>query len=424
MYSLSYEYFDWSSKFAPQDEIRKYLDHVVNKYHLQEDIVFNTIVNQAEWSQTAKTWKITTSKGDYYANVIINASGVLHEPNVPHINGAEKFKGYSVHTSAMRKKYSSANQNIAVIGSAASALQLIPRIAKDAKNVYVFQRTPNWVLKKGDYPYPGLIRTLFQYVPILASIYRLWIYIENEYLFYLLFRKESEVNNFLKTEITKDIAKILNNDELTKKFIPDYPIGCKRILISPNLEYIHAFKKDNVKLITDPIKGITEDSISTAKDQFHIDQIIYATGFHPGENHCKFIGIDGKVCDLEYMKRNSYKGICFPHLPNFYTLLGPNTILGHNTVVFMMECQVDFIMKVIEYQMTHDKQSVTVKEHAALNWTNSIPSRLANSVWTACSSYYKDKSGLNFTIYPGYTFTYWGELLLANWNKLHYFTFQ
>uniref|UniRef100_A0A6B2L2S2 Uncharacterized protein n=1 Tax=Arcella intermedia TaxID=1963864 RepID=A0A6B2L2S2_9EUKA len=424
LYSYSFEYYNWSAKFAPQPEIRDYLDGVVKKYKIEENILFNTAVNGLEWDQKLCLWKITTTSDTFYANVIINAIGALHDPSFPDIKGSERFQGYTVHSSAMKRDYSPDNKSIAVIGNAASALQLVPEIAKTAKKVYIFQRSPNWVTDKQDYKYPQIIRAMLYYVPPLAWIHRVWLYIHNEYFYLIFFNKDSKVNQFAQTRLVMMMKQILGDDDLVKKLTPDYPIGCKRVLISDKLEYYHALKKSNVTLITDPIQGISEDGVSTALQKFEVDDIIYATGFHVGKFRFTIKGKDGKIVDLDTLK-TSFLGVCFPDLPNFYSLLGPNTGLGHNSIIYMIECQVEFVFKMLEFQVQKDLKSITVKKESALNWVNSLTPKFSHLVWSAsCTSYYKDQKGFNYTLYPGFTFSYWGELIRAFWQKSHHFQFH
>jgi cation diffusion facilitator CzcD-associated flavoprotein CzcO len=414
MYSFSFELNpDWSRMFAPQQEIWQYMRHCVDKYGLAAHIRYGCAVERMEWDDTLGRWHIATAAGQAYtAHAIVSGIGALHVPSIPEIPGADRFAGAAFHSAQWDQSCDLAGKRVAVIGTGASAIQFVPEIAQQARRVHVFQRTPPWIHPRPDFEIPPAVRATFAAAPPVMRAFRDGIY-------WLLeargagFAVHPTLMAPLQRVAQRHIERQIGDPVLRAKVTPDYTIGCKRILLSS--DYYPALTRPNVDVITGPIARITETGLACADGTaYDVDVIIYGTGFRTVDAIAELnvAGRDGvKLQDVWRGGVEAYHGITVAGFPNFFVLLGPNTGLGHNSVVFMIESQVQHVMSCLRLLAARGGQTIEVRASALRRFNDGIQRRLASAVWSegGCKSWYLDADGVNRALWPGFSFEYWAR---------------
>ncbi len=413
LYSYSFELNpSWSRLFAPQQEIWEYLRTCARKYGVDEHIRYGRTVEQMDWDSGARRWNIATGGGQqelYVARAVVSAAGFAHLPAGPDLPGAARFRGPSFHSARWDHSRDLTGQRVAVIGTGASAIQIIPAIAGQVRQLQVFQRTPPWVLARQDIAIPAPLRRTFKAVPLTARASREAIYWALEARAFG-FAVHPKLMAPLEQMARRRIRKQITDPALRAQVTPDYTIGCKRILLSS--DYYPALQRPNVELITEKITGITEHAVVTADGTAHeTDVIVYATGFNVVESVTRLnvTGRDGRKLTPQTME--AYHGITVPGFPNFFMLLGPNTLLGHTSVVFMLESQIQHVMSCLRRMARNKADAIEVSEPALRHYHDALQRRLGRAVWSegGCTSWYLDADGVNRTLWPGFSFEYWAR---------------
>ena len=411
LYSLSFaQNADWTRLLATQSELQAYIVRVVDDLGLRPKIRFNTEMARAKWDEAAALWRVTTRAGDVIsARVLVSGIGALHVPSIPKLPGAESFEGVSFHSARWRHDYDLTGKRVAVIGTGASAIQFMPQIAPDVAQLHVFQRTAPWILPKLDREIGPKERWMLRNVQGWRSLFRRWLYCTYE------IRVLGFMGNRMLVEKAEKVARKhlelqVANSELRRKLTPNYRIGCKRVLLAD--DYYPALTRANVELVTDAIAEIRTHSIVT-KDgrEREIDAIIYGTGFHVARA-LRRLDVQGRggraLADVWKEAIESYYGITVSGFPNFFMLLGPNTALGHNSVVIMIEAQVTYIMSALKQMKACGIGAIDVKRDVQHAFYKGIQRKLEKTQWQAggCHSWYQDDGGHNVAIWPGFTFDY------------------
>ena len=425
MYSLSYApKTDWSKRYAEAPEIYSYIQKLIQDYDLRSYIQFNQKVTQNRYDENHCHWKINTENGTHFeAQFLIFASGPLHVPQIPTIKGIEKFKGKVFHSSQWDHEYDLIGKNVASIGTGGSAIQYIPEIASQVKNLYLFQRTATWVIPRDERAYNSIDKKLFAKFDWFRKIHRARLYWSNE----------SRVVPIVKPQMMKAGQKLaelfiryqVKDKEIAKKLTPNYVMGCKRILVSN--KYFPTFNRKNVELITDAIQELREDSIITQDGiERKIDCLIYGTGFitDPRIYLKSFECFGEKGIELKQAWKDgaeSFYGISTKGFPNLFQLLGPNTVLGHNSVIFMIESQVNYIVQLIESVEKSRTQALVVKDKVQDEFNAYIQKQFSGTVWqSGCISWYQQDGGKNFALWPSYTWKYWLDTRKPNLADYRY----
>ena len=414
LYSYSYELNpSWTRVFAPQQEIWDYLRRCAAKYDLEPHLRYGCAVERMDWDDAARRWDIGTSQGGYRARAVVSAGGSLHIPSYPDIPGAPEFGrafgGTAFHSSRWDRSADLTGKRVAVIGTGASAIQFVPEIARQAAGLEVFQRTPPWIHPRPDVAIPARLRGTLETVPVAARVFRDTVYWLLEARA-LGFAVNPKLMAPLETMARKHLASQVADPALRARLTPDYTIGCKRILLSSN--YYPALQRPNVDLITDDIAEITRDGVRTADGALHpADVIIYATGFKVVESVAALnvTGRDGR--ELKHEGPEAYHGITVAGFPNFFMLLGPNTGLGHTSVVFMIESQVQHVMSCLRMLARDRADTIEVTEDALRRFNDELQRRLRRAVWSTggCTSWYLDADGINRALWPGFSVEYWAR---------------
>jgi cation diffusion facilitator CzcD-associated flavoprotein CzcO len=413
MYSFSFEQNpNWSRSFSPQPEIFRYLRGVAEKYGLYRYIHFGREMTGARWDAETQRWHVMTAGGDeYVARYLVCGVGALHLPQIPQLPGAERFRGPAFHSARWDHDVDLRGKRVAVVGTGASAIQFVPKLAEQVSSLRLFQRTPPWVMPKPDRTMPDWAKRLFARVPLAQRAYRDFLYWTLE-LRAVGFNGDPRIMRVAQKVAERHIARQISDPELRAKVTPDYVMGCKRVLISN--DYYPALARDNVDVVTDGIAEITETAVvDKAGVEHEVDAIVYGTGFHVTDafDHLDIVGTDGANLGQQWAEHGmqTHLGITAHGFPNLFLLLGPNTGLGHNSVVFMIEQQIRYIAEAIRLVQTHDADAIEVRADTQAQFNADIQRKLANGIWTrgGCTSWYLDSQGVNRTIWPGFTWRYW-----------------
>lgn len=411
LYSFSFEPNpDWTRHYPRQQEIWDYLRRCVDKYGLTRHIRFNTKMAAAEFDDATRTWRLTTDSGELVrARVVVAGLGPLHKPAVPDLPGLDTFAGRTFHSAQWDHDYDLTGKRVAVIGTGASAIQFVPRIAAQVEQLHLFQRTPPWVMPKPDRRLTEFERRLFRALPSTQRAFRNLIYWRQELLalgFVVHPKLMGGIQRLARWHIKRRIA----DPALRAAVTPSYVIGCKRILISS--DYYPALTRPNVELVTGGVAEVLPNAVITADGvRRTVDAIIFGTGFHVTDSLTNepIAGRNGlKLAEAWRDGMQAYRGVSIAGFPNLFLLAGPNSGLGHNSIVFMIETQVQHIMRCLDLLDRRSGTSIGVRDGAQQAFNDRIQAELDNTVWsTGCKSWYLDEHGNNRTLWPGFTFTYW-----------------
>jgi cation diffusion facilitator CzcD-associated flavoprotein CzcO len=401
---------DWSRKYSEQPEIHRYLEHCATKYGLLDHVRFDTEIASARFDETARLWRLRTAAGEeIVASVIVSGVGQLNRPYLPELPGLERFSGASFHSARWNAEHDLAERDVAVIGNGASAIQLIPRIAGTARTVRVFQRSPNWLLPRNDRAYSARERWAFRHLPLYRRLYRDAIYCGLEARFSGLLR-DSWVSKQVERIALGYLEAEVADPRLRRALTPDYPVGCKRILISD--DYYRALSRPNVELVTAAIERIGERAIVTRDGASRaVDTIVLATGFETTTflAPMELAGAGGqRLAEVWQRGAEAYLGMSVAGFPNLFLLYGPNTNLGHNSIIFMIECQVDHVMRCLAELARTGSSDVDVRPEAMARESAAVQHALERTAWAGdCRSWYKTASGRITNNWPGLTTQYW-----------------
>ncbi|MFI6596066.1 flavin-containing monooxygenase [Nonomuraea sp. NPDC050536] len=413
MYSYSYELNPgWSRMFSPQEEIWEYMRACVDKYGIGPHFRFGKQVVGLEYDDEARHWEVATGDGQVLRpNAVISGIGALHIPKFPEIVGHETFAGPAFHSAEWDHSVDLTGKRVAVIGTGASAIQFVPQIASQVSHLTLFQRTPPWIHPKPDFAIPGRMRRILR-LPGAARAMRTSIYwvLETRALGFTIDPRLMKVHERV---ALKHLESQVPDPELRRRLTPDYTIGCKRLLISS--DYYPTLTRENVTLVTDGIREIRPHSIvDEAGVEHEVDVIVYGTGFKVTDalQDQRIVGRGGKKIQEAWQDGiETYYGITTAGFPNLFFLLGPNTGLGHNSVVFMIESQVRYVMDCLRLLSRTGARAIDVRPDRQRAFNRRLQDRLDPLVWNAggCTSWYLDEHGRNRTIWPGFTFEYWAR---------------
>ena len=410
LYSFSFEpNADWSRKYPTQPELYRYLKRIAEKYALLPHIRFNTKLLGAEYDEAAQLWRIRTSQGELTARAVVSGAGGLAEPKLPDIPGVEKFAGKTFHSSQWDHGYDLAGKRVAVIGTGASSIQFVPAVADKPARMDVYQRTPNWIIPRPDRAYTRVEKSLFHRLPFTRWLHRNWIYWTHEARVMGMVIHPALMRIFQKVA-EWHIRRQVPDPALRAKVTPDYTIGCKRILISN--DWYPALQRPNVNLITDGIREIRENAVVTADGTVReVDCIIFGTGFYATENPIAGVikGRGGQTLAQAWVNgEEAYLGTLVKGFPNLFFIVGPNTGLGHSSMVFMIETQVGYIMRLLGHLSGRAAHTLEVLPAVQDGYNRKLHERLGGSIWaTGCNSWYKHRSGKITALWPGFTFSFW-----------------
>ncbi|MCW2792488.1 MAG: NAD(P)/FAD-dependent oxidoreductase [Nocardioides sp.] len=400
---------DWTSSYSPQPEIQAYIRTVAERSGVLDRFVFDTAMQDADWDEATQRWTVRTSAatGERHtvtSTTLVVGAGGLSEPRLPDIAGIDDFRGHTFHSARWDHSVDLAGKRVAVIGTGASAIQIVPELQKVAAHVDVYQRTAPYVVPRNDRTYTRVERALFKRVPALQRLYRTGLYWGKE-LLVPGFTVDPKLALPAKKLALANLAKAVKDPELRERLTPTFEIGCKRILISN--AYYPAIASDNVVLVTDPIARITADGVVTADGvERPVDVLVVATGFFTTELPIAEHIRGRRGASLADTWRDAgmaaYKGTTVHGFPNLFMIVGPNTGLGHSSMVFIIESQVEYIRDAVRTMGLHRYDAVEPTATAQREWNDRLQRRMSRTVWNTggCSSWYLDAHGKNTVLWP------------------------
>ncbi len=401
---------DWTRSFSPQPEILRYLRGCAERFGVNEHLHTDTRVEHAAWDGDARVWRVRTSRGALTAEVLVSAAGALSDPKNPEIPGLNTFTGTTFHSAAWNHDHDLAGESVAVIGTGASAIQIVPKIQPAAKRLTVFQRTPAWIIPRTDRPFTRIEKAVYTRFPKVERLARAAIFWGRE-SYVLGFTRKQALMSVPDRIARRHLAHQVPDLELRTKLTPDYRIGCKRILISN--DFYPALAAPNADVVTEPITEIRERAVVTADGVEHpADAIIFATGFQvtPPPIAEAIHGCDGvslsAVWERDGMK--AHRGTTMAGFPNLFMLVGPNTGLGHTSMVYVIEAQIQYVLEALSAMDQRDLATVAPRREVQERFNDGLQHRLADSIWQTggCASWYLDQHGNNVTLWPDFTFRF------------------
>jgi cation diffusion facilitator CzcD-associated flavoprotein CzcO len=411
VYSFSFELNpNWSRSFSPQSEIQDYLRATAEKYGVLDRCLFETAMTCAQWDEGAQVWRIETTAGVFTADVFVPAVGSLAEPALPDIPGIGSFAGEIFHSARWNHDADLDGKRVAVIGTGASAIQVVPAIADRVAHLDVYQRTPPWIMPRHDRDYPRLEKLAYRYLPGVQRLAREAIYWGRE-VYVLGFAFEPKIMRAAQRVATKHIGAQIADPQLRARVTPDWQIGCKRILLSN--DWYPTLQKPNVDLVTDGIAEVRPNAVVTRDGTVReVDAIVLATGFHATDSPTFELIHDaaGRSLASSWSEHGmqAYKGASVSGFPNMMFVIGPNTGLGHTSMVFMAESHINYVLSALDEMRRHGLATFDVRDEVQDEYNTKLQRRMKRTIWTrgGCASWYIDAHGNNTTLWPGFTFTF------------------
>jgi cation diffusion facilitator CzcD-associated flavoprotein CzcO len=405
LYSFSFaQRRDWSRICSSQQEIHRYLHEVAAEYGIEGLVQTGQSVTSCTWLEDSCTWSVETAAGEsFQAEALILATGQLHQPHRPPIEGAESFAGHSFHSAEWDHSYPLAGKRVGVIGTGASAVQFVPEIAPEVARLTVFQRTGNWFLPRVNRPYPGFVKRLFATVPGLQALRRRFVFEYTESLT-LMIRHPRTFGLLGRARSERFMRKQLKDPELRRKVWPDYTFGCKRILFSS--AFLPALQRANVELVTDAIRAIEPGGIRDAAGRTHeLDCIIWGTGFRTNDFMLPMAvtGRDGQTLAESWSGgAHAHLGITVPGFPNMFMLYGPNTNTSGGSIIFYLEQQVAYVRQALQQLAARGGGAIEVRAEVEAASDRALQHRFTGTAWTECDSWYRNEQGRIVANWPGY----------------------
>ncbi len=420
LYSFSFSLHpDWSHRYSAQPEIEAYLLRVAREHDLLSRIRLGTEIASMRFDEAAASWTLRTVRGEaIVADVVVSAVGQLNRPALPAIPGRDEFQGPAFHSARWRHDVDLAGKNVAVVGNGASAIQFVPAIAPRAGRVTIYQRSAHWIVPRGDREYAQWERWVFRRAPAVMRAHRSSIYWRLEFNV-LGLKPDGWISKFGEWRARAHLEDSIPPGPLRELLTPDFAIGCKRVLISD--DYYPALLRESVEVTGAPIERVNDDSVSTADGvRRPTDVVIYATGFQSTQflAPIEIAGRRGiRLHDAWNEGPEAMLGMTVPGFPNFFMTYGPNTNLGHNSIVYMIERQARYVVECVRALASGRIDWIDVRPEAARRFNRELQAELARTVWArGCSNWYKDASGKVVSNWSGSTQSYRRNTERVRWE--------
>jgi len=401
----------WTETYSSQAEIERYLQEVARRFGVRDKVAFDTTLDEASWDPAGAVWRLQTSRGPLSADVLINGGGGLSEPFIPDFPGAASFAGRAFHSAAWDHSHDLTGRKVAIVGTGASTIQFLPEVQRWAGQVTLFQRTPPWVFPHRNRPTRGVERAAYRLLPWTQRVSRARNYWITELVLGSLLIHNSARLDRLEQLATGYLSRQVADPELRATLTPTYRPGCKRLLQSN--DYYAALQRPNVAVETEKIVELRPEGVVTADGALHeVDTVIYGTGFRPTDNPMahKVRGVDGRRLKEHWAGTGmrAYRGTAMPGFPNYFMLNGPNTGIGHTSLLVMIEAQVAHVIGALRALRARGERVIAVRPDALERWNTEVQAKVASTVWNSggCSSWYLDDAGRNTTLWPDYTYRF------------------
>jgi cation diffusion facilitator CzcD-associated flavoprotein CzcO len=402
----------WSRSFSPQAEIWDYLRDCAVRYEVSDYLRYNQAIDEARWSETDQQWTVrVVGGGEYTAPVLIWATGSLSEPSIPDFPGLDQFRGKVFHSARWEHGYDLTGKWVCVVGTGASAIQFVPQIQPVVSRLFLFQRTPPWVFPRRDRPVSGVRKFVYRHVPAAQRLSRLRIYLLFEFLLSAFVGRAPRRKGAVRARARDHLNAQVADEELRRKLTPDYEPGCKRLLLSD--DYYPSLTQPNVELIDSAVASFTaHEVIGLDGIARPVDVVIMGTGFEAAEPpYAEHIVGRGGVRLSEVWKANgveAYAGSTVAGFPNLFMIIGPNSTLAHNSMIYMIESHINYVASALEFMARPGVREVEVKPSVQERYNERLQKKLEHSVWVegGCGSWYLDHRGRNTTLWPDHTWKF------------------
>ncbi|MEU9115752.1 NAD(P)/FAD-dependent oxidoreductase [Streptomyces sp. NPDC048483] len=398
---------EWPRNFSGQAHIRAYLERVTDTFGLRPHIRFNSEVRSLRWDGDELRWEVATASGTLTADVVVSATGPLSDPKLPDVPGLDTFPGKVFHSARWDHDYDLRGKRVAMVGTGASAIQIVPAIQPDVDRLTVFQRTPPWVMPRADRKITGLERRLHAKIPATRALRRQLLWGIRE-LQVSAFTKRPNELGLIEAVAKTHMRKVIKDPAMRARLTPDYRIGCKRILLSNS--WYPALAKPNVDLVSSGLKEIRGNTlVASDGTETEADAIIFGTGFHVTDMPIaqRVTGAYGTTLAEEWKDgMEALRGTSAAGFPNFLTIIGPNTGLGNSSMILMIESQLNYMVDFMrQLDILGGRIALSARPSAVAEWTRTIQRRMERTVWNTggCDSWYLDANGRNTTAWPGTT---------------------
>jgi cation diffusion facilitator CzcD-associated flavoprotein CzcO len=404
LYSFSFaQRRDWTRLCSPQAEIHDYLQEVARQRGAAQLIEYERTVRSCRWNETALRWQVQTADGaSYEADAIVLATGQLHQPSYPKLEGLESFAGHSFHSSRWDHEYSLQGRRVAVVGTGASAVQFIPEIAAEVQQLSVFQRTGNWFLPRRNRRYPAPVKAAIELIPGVQAFRRRFVFDYGESLTSAI-RHPRTIGLIAAARSAAFMRYQLRDPELRRKVWPNYTFGCKRVLFSSY--YLPTLQRANVDLVTDPVARVEERGLRTADGSLHeVDCIIWGTGFKTTEFMfpMEITGAGSSLGKAWADGPRAHLGICVSGFPNMFLMYGPNTNTSGGSIIFYEEAQASYLRQALERLRDRGGGAIELRPEVQEASDRAVQAGFTGTAWTRCDSWYRNEQGRIVANWPGY----------------------
>ena len=412
LYSYSFDLNShWSRLWSPQPEILAYFERCADKYGLRPHLKLHTEIRSARWDGDTEQWCLTTSAGEEHRfNIVVSAVGLFTRPVFPDLVEQEPFTGTVMHSSRWDHSVQLEGARVAVLGTGSTASQLIPELAKVAAQVYSVQRSATWILPKPDRHYTPREHWVFARIPLAKRLYRTRLWLRSEANISVIEHGSEKTQDFTAIALNM-LEKTVDDEELRRKLTPDHPMGCKRLVFSS--DYLPALTRPNVEVVASPARYLKARSLVTADGtERDVDVVVCATGYAAADylGQLDVTGENGTTLREVWEEgAQAYLGMAVPGFPNFFMLYGPNTNVGSNSVIFMLEAQARYIVRALKHMRRKGKTYVAVRPAALAEFIAKIDQWMTGTVWTTqCSNYFRTANGRVVTQWPRSARSFWG----------------
>jgi cyclohexanone monooxygenase len=411
LYSYSFDLnANWSRLWSAQPEILEYFQRCADRYRLGPNLKLNTEVVAARWDADANTWHLTTSTGQRYSfDIVVSAVGLFTQPVLPDLTEEEPFTGTLMHTARWDHSVDLLGARVAVLGTGSTASQLIPEVAKLARRVYSVQRSPTWILPKPDRAYTEREKWIFSHVPLVKKLYRTRLWLRSESNIGVIENGSDTTQEFTGIAL-RQLEAAVPDDSLRRRLTPDHPLGCKRLVFAT--DYLQTLTQPHVEVVSSPARRLRSRSLVTEDGtEFDVDVVLCATGYAAADylGQIEVVGEGGTSLRETWSEgAYAYLGMAVPGFPNFFMLYGPNTNVGSNSVIFMLEAQARYIVRALRHMRRRRKSYVAVRWDSMASFTARIDEWMEGTVWvTRCHNYFRAANGRVVTQWPRSAGAFW-----------------
>lgn len=411
LYSYSFDLnANWSRVWSGQREILDYFEGCAQRYELGPNLRLHTEITAARWDAGTNTWQLSTRNGEQHRfDVVVSAVGLFTQPVLPDLVEDEPFEGTLMHTARWDHSVDLADARVAVLGTGSTAAQLVPEVAKVAKKVYSVQRSPTWIMPKPDRPYTPREKWVFTYVPFAKKIYRTRLWLRSESNISVIEDGSDKTQEF-KGMALRALESTVKDEQLRRRLIPDHPFGCKRLVFAT--DYLQTLNQPHVEIVSSAARSLRARTLVTEDGtEMDVDVVLCATGYAAADylGQIDVVGEGGTTLREKWAEgAYAYLGMAVPNFPNFFMLYGPNTNVGSNSVIFMLEAQARYIVRALRHMRRRRKTYVAVRPQTVAAFIAKIDEWMEGTVWlTRCSNYFRAANGRVVTQWPRSALAFW-----------------